>query len=65
MTLFLNSTLLGIIGIGATELTILLVIFILLPILNSVIFYRIGKKSGYNKGKADAFEKMNLDKSKG
>ena len=50
---------LGIVGLGGSELIILLVILITLPILNSVIFYRMGKKAGYNQGKADALENKN------
>jgi hypothetical protein len=55
----LNPTLVGIFGIGAVELIFLFLVFILLPVGNSILFYQLGKKAGYNKGKADALEKMN------
>lgn len=49
--------LIGVMGLGGSELIILLLIFIALPIINSIIFYRLGKKAGYNQGKAEAFDK--------
>jgi len=56
------SMLIGVIGLGGAEIIILLLIFIALPIINSVVFYRLGKKAGYNQGKAEAFEKQNADR---
>lgn len=50
--------LIGVLGLGGTELIILIIVFIALPIINSVIFYRLGKKAGYNQGKADALDKI-------
>lgn len=44
-------------GLGGTELIILIIVFIALPIMNSVLFYRLGKKAGYNQGKAEALDK--------
>jgi hypothetical protein len=46
-TLFLN--------LGGEESLIVLVILISIPI----ITYRLGKKAGYNKAKAEAFDKIN------
>lgn len=47
----------GLIGLGGTELIILILVFIALPVINSIIFYRLGKKAGYNQGKAEALDK--------
>jgi hypothetical protein len=47
---------LGLMGMGTSEILIVLFLLILLPVLNSVIFYRLGKKAGYDKGRADALE---------
>ncbi|HEY0031276.1 MAG TPA: hypothetical protein VGC65_10995 [Bacteroidia bacterium] len=41
------------IGLGGTELIIVLLVFIAFPIVNSIVFYRLGKKAGYNQGKAE------------
>lgn len=43
--------------LGATELIIILIVLILLPIINSIVFYRLGKKAGYNQAKIEAGEK--------
>jgi hypothetical protein len=50
--------LIGIFGLGGSELIILLFILVALPIINSIIFYRLGKKAGYNQGKVEALEKI-------
>ena len=52
-----DSVFIGIFGLGGSEMIIILIILIGLPIINSVVFYRLGKKSGYNQGKADALDK--------
>jgi len=52
--------LIGVMGLGGSELIILSLIFIALPIINSIIFYRLGKKAGYNQGKAEAFDKTRV-----
>lgn len=49
---------LGLVGLGSTELIILIIVFLALPIINSILFYRLGKKAGYNQGKADALDKI-------
>lgn len=51
--------LIGVVGLGGSEIITLLLIFIALPIINSIVFYRLGKRAGYNQGKAEAFEKQN------
>jgi hypothetical protein len=49
---------LGIFGLGGTEVIIILLLLISLPIINSIVFYRLGKKAGYNQGKAEALDKI-------
>ena len=49
--------LIGTMGLGSSEMIILALIFVTLPIINSIIFYRLGKKAGYNQGKAEALDK--------
>jgi len=50
--------LVGVLGLGSSELIILILLLIALPIINSIVFYRLGKKAGYNQGKADALDKI-------
>jgi hypothetical protein len=40
--------------LGITELILLFLIFVAMPVANSIVFYRLGKKAGYNQAKAEA-----------
>lgn len=53
MTTTLASVLIGIFGLGSSEMGFILIVLIGIP----VLCYRLGWKSGYNKGKVDALEK--------
>ncbi len=56
MKTIFDSVLIGMLGLGSGEmLTILLIVLIGIPVLS----YRLGWKSGYNKGKLDALENKN------
>lgn len=59
MKIVFDSVLIGFVGLGGAEIIILLLLFISLPIINSIVFYRLGKKAGYNQGKAEALDKKN------
>ena len=50
--------LIGTMGLGGSEIIVLALIFVTLPIINSIVFYKLGKKAGYNQGKADALDKI-------
>ena len=46
--------------LGLTQLIIVLIFFIALPVVNSIVFYKLGKKAGYNKAKMEEMGKRDF-----
>ena len=57
MKTIFDSVLIGFLGLGGIEVIIILLIVLVMLVGIPVLSYRLGWKSGYNAGKADALDK--------